>query len=231
MKIKKTLTVFATLILVFNISSCKGKRNIEYSKNKEIPLIRFKEEGNLDKVLELRNRELGNLLIDNKEEFIKNKKTKKNKKDIKDLKKDRKIDAEINFSNIKVRFNTEEVLNNPIKSKAKEKPKALNIDDKDIKDTKDIKKSKDNRESIIYEKAYSRIDEEKFLKEIEEKIDKKLEKFEKGYYINIVNEGNKDNLEKSKYIKYSSKEAKLLKDVLEDTLEKNNLNLEDIKNY
>lgn len=227
MKIKKSLTIFATLILVFSISSCKDKKDIDYSKNKEIPLIRFKEEGNLDKVLELRNRELGNLLIDNKEEFIKNKKDRKNKKDKKDkkdLKKDKKIDGEINFSNIKVRFNTEEVLNNPIKSKTK----TINIDDKDLKE---INQSKDNRESIIYEKAYSRIDEEKFLKEIEEKIDKKLEKFEKGYYINIVNEGNKDNLEKSKYIKYSSKEAKLLKDVLEDTLEKNNLNLEDIKNY
>ena len=68
MKIKKSLTIFATLILVFSISSCKDKKDIDYSKNKEIPLIRFKEEGNLDKVLELRNRELGNLLIDNKED-------------------------------------------------------------------------------------------------------------------------------------------------------------------
>jgi|SRR5699024_7380387 len=205
MKIKKSFTIVLTLFLLCSISSCKSKSKLNYNLDKTIPLIRFKDEGNLDKVLEVRNKKLVHLLADNKEDFI---------KDIKDEEIDLKTDAELDFSNIKVGFNTEEVLNNPLKK------------EKSIK--KDSEKEGKEEKDIIYKKAYSLIDKEKYKKDIDKKVDTKLKGFEKGYYIDIKKEGE-DEGKKLKHIKYSSKEAKLLKDILEDTLNKNNLKLEEVQ--
>lgn len=205
MKIKRSFTIVLTLFLLCSISSCKSKSKLNYNLDKTIPLIRFKDEGNLDKVLEVRNKKLVHLLADNKEDFI---------KDIKDEDIDLKTDAELDFSNIKVGFNTEEVLNNPLKK------------EKSIK--KDAEKESKEEKDIIYKKAYSLIDKEKYKKDIAKKVDTKLKGFEKGYYIDIKKEGE-DEGKKLKHIKYSSKEAKLLKDILEDTLNKNNLKLEEVQ--